>query len=171
MRQLPWQQFCVSVLLLLSFGAAADDLDPDTDIRNVVERLSKAWQAGDGSAWADEFAEDADFTVWFGLRLKGREEIAFGHQMIFDNFYANTKFEMTVQDIRFIGDDVAVALLAGSVVNDGESMPEEPDAVPMAVLKRQGEAWKIVAFQNTPFAVNEFRTNGDIKRLKQLASQ
>lgn len=149
---------------------SADDPGREAEIRDVVKRLSEAWRAGDGSAWAAEFADDADFTVWFGLRLRGKKDIAFGHQMIFDSFYANTAFELEVQGIRFLGDDYAVVHLAGSVVRDGESIPEEPDAVPIAVLERQDNAWKIVAFQNTPFAVSQFRTNGDIKRLKQLAA-
>lgn len=156
---------------LSSFGALADDQSREAEIHSVVERLSEAWRAGDGSAWADEFAKDADFTVWFGMRLKGKEEIAFGHQMIFDNFYANTTFAMTIEDLRFLGDTVGIALLAGSVVKDGEAIPEEPDAVPIAVFEKQEDGWKIVAFQNTPFVVNEFRTNGDIKRLKELAAR
>ena len=163
--------FVLATSMFLSTDLLGEDETRESEIQDVVERLVAAWRAGDGSAWAEEFTDDADFTVWFGLRLKGREKIAFGHQMIFDNFYADTTFEMTVRNIRFLGDDVAIALLAGSVVRNGESVPEEPDAVPMAVLKRQENAWKIVAFQNTPFAVNEFRANGDIKRLKQLASQ
>jgi hypothetical protein len=28
-----------------------------------------------------------------------------------------------------------------------------------------------VALQNTPFAVNEFRANGDLKRMKRIANE
>lgn len=170
MRKLHLGVVCLS-FLAVSLGVMADDQARESEIHRVVERLSEAWRAGDGSAWADEFAEDADFTAWFGLRLKGKKEIAFGHQMIFDNFYADTTFDLSVQNIRFVRDDVAIALLVGSVARDGEAIPEEPDAVPLVVLEQRGDDWKIIAFQNTPFAVNEFRTNGDIKRLKELAAQ
>jgi hypothetical protein len=35
--------------------------------------------AGLAEAWGSYFAEDADFTAWFGLYLKGRDAIAASH--------------------------------------------------------------------------------------------
>ena len=53
----------------------------------------------------------------------------------------------------------------------GEEPPAEPDAVPIAILNRVDNVWKIVTFQNTPFVVNEFRMNGDLKQFKRLAAE
>lgn len=164
------------VLLLMvtvTTPVGADDLQAaeEKKITALFDQLESAWRAGDGNAWADAFVEDADFTVWFGLGLNGREQIAFGHQMIFDNFYAGTVFDMTIRQVRFVRPDVAIVHLNGSVLRDADTPPAEPDAVPMAVLEREGGDWRIVAFQNTAFVVNEFRNNGDIKRFKQFAGE
>ena len=166
------------VILLLCqsaiFSALANESkrsDSENQILAVIGGLTEAWRAGSGEAWADAFAEDADFTVWFGLRLKGKKEIAWGHQLIFDSFYANTVFELEAKQFRFLGDDVAIVHLQGSVLKPGEEPPAEPDAVPIAILNRVDNVWKIVTFQNTPFVVNEFRMNGDLKQFKRLAAE
>ena len=165
--------FVVIGLLTLSFTLADENVLPDAEaqIVGVISSLTDAWREGDGEAWADAFVEDADFTVWFGMSLKGKEQIAWGHQLIFDSFYANTVFELDATQIRFLGDDVAIVHLQGSVLEAGQEPSAEPDAVPIAVLNRIDDTWKIVAFQNTPFVVNEFRMNGDLKRFKRLAAE
>lgn len=165
--------FLIVALLAHSSALAYEDARSarEAEILGVVDGLTEAWREGDGEASADAFSEDADFTVWFGMSLKGKEQIAWGHQLIFDSFYADTVFELDTKQVRFLGDDVAIVHLQGSVVAPGQELPAEPDAVPLAVLERSGGAWKIVAFQNTPFVVNEFRMNGDLKRLKRLAAE
>ena len=170
-------KFTLIVLLVLpsvfSVKSMADDsqTQAESQIAGVFDQLTEAWRTGNGNAWADAFVDDADFTVWFGLAIKGKEQIARGHQLIFDNFYADTVFKFDIRQVRFIKPDVAVVHLSGSVVRNGENLPAEPDAVPMAVLEQIGDDWKIVAFQNTPFVVNEFRANGDLKRFKKFAAE
>lgn len=148
--------------------APPDPVRDEGEIRSVIEGLSRAWEAGDGEAWSEYFAEEADFTVWFGLRLNGREEIGFGHQIIFDDIYAGTIFEMEVSEISFPTRDIAIALLYGRVRRDGD-IPDSPEAAPLAVLRRIDRGWEIVAFQNTPYAVEELRQNGDLARFKAWA--
>ena len=164
--------FLVLACLTGTTASAADNKEPATEaqIIAVISELTEAWRLGDGNAWADAFVEDADFTVWFGLSLKGREQIAWGHQLIFDSFYKDTVFDLAVRQVRFLGEDVAIAHLEGAIIEDGQESPAEPDAVPIVILHRADDDWKIVAFQNTPFVVNEFRTNGDLKRFKRLAA-
>ena len=170
-------KFPLIVLLVLPMvfpvESVADDLQTKAELQisGVFDQLTEAWRIGNGNAWADAFVDDADFTVWFGLAIKGKEQIAWGHQLIFDNFYADTVFEFDIRQIRFVRPDVAIVHLSGSVVRNGENLPAEPDAVPMVVLEQVGDDWKIVAFQNTPFVVNEFRANGDLKRFKKIAAE
>ena len=138
-------------------------------IADVVAGLTEAWGAGDAQAWAAHFAEDARFTVWFGLRLRGREEIAFGHNIIFDSFYSGTVFDLSIDDLMFPSKDIAVAQLSGQVLRDGESRTSEPDAVPLAVFRRIEAGWEIIVFQNTPSAVPQLREFGDLDRFKTWA--
>lgn len=123
-----------------------------------------AWRDGDGEAWGRCFTEDADFTTWFGLRLSGREDIASGHQGIFDTFYANTVYDLRVETLRFLSDDVVLVALLGSVVEIGEQEPSTPQTVPLAVMARGADGWKVTAFQNTyAGAMDSGRVNGDLR--------
>jgi uncharacterized protein (TIGR02246 family) len=157
----------VTALLIVCSGASSADVPQSEDelsIARVFDRLSEAWLAGDGTAWATEFVSDADFTVWFGLGLKGQADIAQGHQFIFDRFYNQTQVVFGVRQIRIINEDAAVVHLNLSVIKEGEEPPKEPDTVPLAVLKRTDANWKIVAFQNTPSLQGRF---GDIRQFKK----
>lgn len=138
-------------------------------VREVIAGLTEAWRAGDARGWASAFTEDAHFTVWFGLRMQGREEIEWGHDLIFRDFYANTVFELEVDTIAFPARDIALALLSGRVVRADGERPDDPDAAPLAVLRRDDGGWTIVAFQNTPSAVDELRAHGDLERFKTWA--
>jgi len=117
---------------------------------------------------ASPFSENADFTVWYGMKLSGQKEIAFGHNIIFKEFYANTVWNLNIDKIRFVGQEIALVHCSGAVRNDGDDSPMEPDAVPLLVFQKINDDWKIITLQNTPFAVNEFRENGDIKRMKRI---
>lgn len=167
--------FLPLIFVLVSCGQPAapepDRVADEEAIHALIAGLTEAWTAGDGDAWAAHFAIDAEFTVWFGLRLSGRERIAWGHNIIFDDFYANTTFEMEAQKIFFPERDIAIALIAARVLREGQERPQDPDAVPLAVLRRTESAWEIVAFQNTPYAVDELRANGDLARFKAWARQ
>ena len=164
----------VSVFLMSSCGSGAqptpDRVADEVGVRAVAAGLTDAWRAGDGDAWATYFATDADFTVWFGLRMAGREEIAWGHNLIFDDFYANTVFELDVTKVTFPSRDIAIAMLEGRVLRPDSPRPMEPDAAPMMVLRRTEDTWEIVAFQNTPSAVPELRAYGDLAGFKAWAT-
>ncbi len=157
--------------LFLGVLVSAQDSNETTvnnQIEMVVNSLVDAWSKGDAELFASNFSEDADFTVWFGMRLNGRQEIAFGHNIIFKEFYANTIWDLKIDKTRRIGADVALVHCSGSVIKAGENSPSEPDAVPLLVFQKINDNWKITTLQNTPFAVNEFRANGDIRRMKKI---
>ena len=118
------------------------------NIQEVFSGLGDAWQNRDGKAWGDHFIQDADFTVWFGLHLKGRSEIAEGHQWVFDEVYPDTRYVLEIERYRFLDKDTAIVHLNGSIVNVGGSLPEEPHSLPVAVLKNIDGEWKIVMFHN-----------------------
>ena len=104
--------------------------------------------------------------MWFGLQLHGQEAIAQGCQFIFDRFYADTSYELTVRKIRFLSPVGAIVHLEGPVVAPGEGLPGEPDSVPLAVVQKVAGQWQIAAFHNTPFAVEQYARDGDLRRFK-----
>ncbi len=62
-------------------------LADETAIHNIAKSLETAWNAGDGYAFAEPFADDVDYTVWNGLYAQGKQVVAEQHQHIFDTMY------------------------------------------------------------------------------------
>ena len=153
-----------------TFAANSSQKREEMRIVRVLERLSTAWQVGDRNAWAGAFTEDAYFTVLFELGKRGDEKIAWGHQLIFDNFHADTTFNIGIRQVRFIKPEVAIVQLNGFVATGDEGGPVDSYAIPTVILERTSTQWKIVAFQNTPFVVDEFRAYGNLRRFKPTSA-
>ena len=49
-------------------------------------------------AWGAHFAEDADYVIINGMRIKGREAIDSGHQQIFDTIYKGSVLAASTQE-------------------------------------------------------------------------
>ena len=140
------------LLILCGFAVSKNTGDHSKDeaaIRAIIANLNDAWTKGDARMWGEQFAEDADFTVWTGTYVKGREAITRGHEEIFGTIYKGTKLRLTVRSIRFLRDDVAVVHADGSVVKQEEEFPSTPQVVPAFVLTKEKGQWRIAVFQNT----------------------
>lgn len=146
---------CLLIVLALTLLAPPASAQPspasqdEADIRKVVQALADAWTAGDGKAFAAPFAEDADFTVWTGLYVKGRPAIAQGHEQIFSTVYKGTKLKLEPRSIRFLRPDVAVVHADGAVVPTAQEFPAKPDVVPVLILTKDQGRWQVSVFQNT----------------------
>ena len=125
--------------------ALSDGPKDEAAVLAVLNRLRTAWNAGDAQAWSNEFAPDADFTVWTGLRVRGRKAIFEGHDMIFKGPYKGTTLKFTVDGVRWIRPDVAVVLTKGGAPGgkEGDEMKQT------LVISKHGKVWLIDAFQNT----------------------
>lgn len=130
---------------IVNSGKAADE----AAVRGVIDNFREAWTSGDARKFGDLFAPDADFIVWTGTYVNGREKISEGHQRIFDTIYKDTKMQMNIRKIRFLSDSVAVVHTQASVVKKTEDFPKEPQVVPVFVMSKENGKWQIVAFQNT----------------------
>lgn len=162
----------VLAALLLATPATSADYRPQTrdelKISRVLDRVSAAWRIGDCAGWAQEFVEDAYFTVSFELGAKGKEQTAWDHQLIFDNFYEDTEFKLGIRKVMFVKPNVVLVQLNGFVVR---TESEIPAAIPTVLMEKIDERWVITAFQDTPFVVNEFRAHGDLRRFKIVAAE
>ena len=122
-------------------------------VRSLVDGLVAGWNAQDGAAFARPFAADADFTNVMGLRARGRETIARGHDEIFATLFKDTTLAATVEQIRFLRPDVAAAEVVFTLrKKDGAPWGGFPRSLASFIAVRDGEAWSIAVFRNmVPF--------------------
>ncbi|HKQ06232.1 MAG TPA: SgcJ/EcaC family oxidoreductase [Blastocatellia bacterium] len=140
------------LMTLCSLGAAQNSQTRAKDeaaIRAIIAGLADAWTRGDSDAWGKAFTTDADFTVWNGTYVKGREAIARGHAQIFGTIYKDTRQRLTVRSIRFLRDDIAAVHVEGSVVKKDEEFPATPQVAPVFIMTKEKGEWLIAVFQNT----------------------
>ena len=119
-------------------------------VRALYQQLMDGWNQGSGDAFAAVFTEDGDLVGFDGTHFKGREEIAPFHQQLFDKWLKGSRLVGKVKDVRFLSPDVALMHAVGGTVMRGKSEPSpERDSIQTLVAKREGEGWRLAAFQNT----------------------
>ena len=136
-------------------AATNDRAADEAAIRRIVKAVEDGWNAGDGNAFAAPFAEDADYVVVNGMRIKGRETIASGHQQIFDTIYKGSHNEATLQSIRFLRDDAAIAHIEWHLKYAVGGSAHQRKAMCSMVMTKQGGRWSIAAFHNTPITSSQ----------------
>ena len=115
-------------------------------IEGFLERIVSAWNAGDATAYAEEFTDDATYVVFMGLVLRGREAIEAEHVPVFSTYQRGSRMSIRVLDVRMPADDVAVVVSVGGI-GTGRRIPE--DKVQSFTLVREEGRWRCAAFQNT----------------------
>ena len=122
-------------------------------ISEIVRQLEAAWNAGDSISFASHFTDDASFIHIYRGQLDGRVAIEAAHRQIFDTIYRGSHNDYTLQGIRFIRPDVAMALVRAHLRFQAGDEAREIHARPAMVASKDNGRWRIVAFQIT--AVSE----------------
>jgi uncharacterized protein (TIGR02246 family) len=127
------------------------DRSADEQALHDLFQVSKdGWNQGDGAAYAASFSEDADYILWNGTHLKGRQAIAAAHQQLFETRLQVSRLEGEIQHIRFLSDDIALLHVHSSPQIRGQEGPApEQYAIQTLVALRQAEGWRFTSFQNT----------------------
>ncbi|QUG99740.1 SgcJ/EcaC family oxidoreductase [Saccharopolyspora erythraea] len=116
-----------------------------TAVDEVLTEMARAWNAGDGTAWAANFAEDADFVDVVGRVQRGRDVIAAEHQKIFDTIYRGSHLEIWQVDSRPLDDRTLLVHTASTLRVPAGPRAGEWHGIQTKVF-RDGE---ILAFHNT----------------------
>ncbi len=138
--------------------AREDDTNPtdETAIRDLLQRLGEAWGRGDADAYASLFTEDADYVIFDGTHLKGRQEIADTHRPLFERFMKGSRLVTESSSMRFLSPDVALIHSRGAVLRKRRKRPSRRRlSTQTLVAIREENGWRFAAFQNTryrPFA-------------------
>lgn len=120
-------------------------------VESRISDLLAAWNAGDGTAYGECFTEDADFVVVNGAFVQSRPHIVAGHDEIFRGVYRNSVNQGTVEQVRFLSPDIAVAHVRLKLRFKPGPEWQEANARATLVLTKDSD-WRIAVFQNTPIA-------------------
>ena len=115
-------------------------------VAELLHGMAGAWDAGDATAYAALFTEDATYVMFQGMAAIGREEIERMHVPLFTQWQEGSRMQMRVLHARQIAPDVVVALTEGGV-GTGDSIA--CDKVQTFTIVWTSDGWKCTAFQNT----------------------
>lgn len=132
-------------------------ISTETDIaaiNDVGQRLAQAWAAGDATAYGAAFTEDADYVVFNGVHLAGREAIVQGHRWLFEGPLKGSRIggskASSAPSLRFLCPEVAVAVTEGGVLAATQDKPpQDRESVQTTVFAKKDGEWLIASFQNT----------------------
>lgn len=152
MPQLAMALTCALVFVAGSPGqeTAGDTSSDDAAIRSVIQKAADAWENGDGEAYGEPFAEDADYVTFGGMRLRGREQIAALHQQLFDGPLAGSRLQLQIESVRFLTPDVALAHVSGGIIEAGQdALTSDRNSLQSLVLTRRDGKWQVAGCQVT----------------------
>jgi uncharacterized protein (TIGR02246 family) len=127
-------------------------MDPKSIAENVIRKLEDAWNAGDGAAFSAPFAPDADFVNIRGDLHTGGEEIAAGHQQIFETIYAGSTARYALLQARELDEHAILAHIGATLNAPAGPLAGETNALASLVLVGDGDEHRIAAFHNTVVA-------------------
>ena len=119
-------------------------------IKGVLESHYKAWDAGDADAFVTDYAEDAT-VIMPGIYRTSKEEVRRSMADGFASFLKGSTAIDTVESIRFLGENAAVAVSETGVRFPGETeVPAERMVYATWVLEKRGGTWLLAAYHNSP---------------------
>ncbi|GAA1842840.1 SgcJ/EcaC family oxidoreductase [Pseudonocardia ailaonensis] len=128
-----------------------------TEVRDVLDSITAAWDAGDAAAFAAPFTDDCTYVVFDGTVLHGRQAVEEVHRFLFDGPLKGSTLtpppgtpepEVTLREIA--PGVVHVVNATGGVLPAGAAdVPAERVSVVSYLLVRADSGWQVAAFQNT----------------------
>ena len=124
-------------------------MDATTIAETITKRLEEAWNAGDGAAFGAPFAPDGDFVNIRGDFHSGRQDIAAGHQQIFDTIYAGSTVRYAAFKARELSDGIVLAHVRATLSVPTGPLTGEHHSLASIVLIPDADEHRIAAFHNT----------------------
>jgi uncharacterized protein (TIGR02246 family) len=121
-------------------------------LRALLDKMSDAWERGDGDAFLSVFSDDADYVVFDGTHLHGKDDIAAAHAPLWNNVLKGSRLISTGVTIRFLTPDIALLHSRGGVQKWYQRKPSKRalSMQTMVAMRRDGN-WELTAFQNTRY--------------------
>jgi uncharacterized protein (TIGR02246 family) len=119
-------------------------------IKQVFADQYRAWAAGDADAFVADYTEDAT-VIMPGSYKRNRAEIRQSMSDSFATFLKNSTVTDELQDIRFLGQDYAIAVSRAGILFAGETeVPADRFVNATWVFQRRGGKWLVEAYHNSP---------------------
>jgi uncharacterized protein (TIGR02246 family) len=120
------------------------------EVRALYHQVLDAWNRRNADEFAALFAEDGEVIGFDGSENKTRARIAEELERIFAD-HDTGRYVGKVRSVRPLGPDRALLLAVGGLVPAGATdLNPDLNAVQSIVAELQGDAWRIVLYQNTP---------------------
>ncbi|MBN9082142.1 MAG: SgcJ/EcaC family oxidoreductase [Rhizobiales bacterium] len=128
-------------------------------IGGLITQLTRAWNAGDGTAYGAGFTETCDYVTFNGDRLRGRQAVAESHQALFDTHLKGSRITFETVDVKPLD---AATMLVHSIGNSRlagqKTFHPSRRSIQTLVAVREGTGWRFAAFHNTRiFAITPWR--------------
>jgi uncharacterized protein (TIGR02246 family) len=157
------RQLLVSVCLaaLLSAAGARAFADDASSIRQSSDAFTKAFDAGDAKAIANQWTPDGELVDASGRVLKGRAEIEAAYKKFFSE-HPGEKIKISVDSIQLLSEDAALEQGSASL-ESAASAGSESGATYTAVHVKQDGQW-LMAFVHEANAATAENANplGDL---------
>jgi len=146
----------ILVLGMVALAQGSPSAQPDEKpIQQLVSSFVNAWNVHDAHAFAETFAEDADFTNVFGVGAHGRAGIEQFHAQVFATIFKQSHQTTTEIRTRFITPDIASVdvhwEITGSTAPDGTPIPLRQGLLNWLVTNHGGH-WLITVMHNQNLA-------------------
>ncbi|WP_306356652.1 MULTISPECIES: SgcJ/EcaC family oxidoreductase [unclassified Nocardia] len=130
-------------------AAPTDTVAARAAVLDLLHAQMEAWAAGDGTAFAATFTDDAVFISVIGEYICGRAELAAVMQQGLDGFMRGTRMsEPTTRTIDFPVPDLAVMVtITPRPSPSGVRTAEE--SIQTRIVTRVNGAWRFTNFHNT----------------------
>ena len=124
--------------------------DTNTQIfSELLQKLERAWNAGDGPAFGAPMAEDADFVTVRADHLRGRQAIVESHIGIFSTIYAGSRNRITLESVKQLSDSVALVHARSVLEAPTGPLTGRHEATFSTVMLCERGLWQIASFHIT----------------------
>ena len=124
--------------------------EDEAAINEMLSEMYQYWTDNNADGFAKYFVEDA--TAILPGSLRGSRQVV--RDMLAAGFEGPLKGSSTVDkhlSIRFVGEDVAIAISESGILFPGEqTVPEERKIYATWVFERRDGRWMVAAYHNSP---------------------
>jgi len=114
----------------------------------LMRQLTDAWNDGNAARYAAPFTVDADHIAFFGVRMRGRQEIEDGHRHLFRLPIKLDSGGARRAEIKPLAAGVTLIIVAGGSAVNVQTDPTRNSVITQtAVDTRDGR--RLASFQNT----------------------